>query len=520
MTAQSASETTEADFLLIGGGVAGLYAAYCAAQRGPVALITKSALTESNSAWAQGGIAAAVAPDDSPRYHLEDTLIAGRSLCNEKAVEILTREGPDRVHEVEALGANFDKKDGAYDLGREGGHHRRRILHSEGSATGGHLVNILTRRVRDCSAIRVFEYTAALELLTKDGRCFGVRAKDLVTGGTRWFTAAQTILATGGAAGLFQRTTNPPTATGEGIGLAYQAGAEVMDMEFMQFHPTALYSHDGRSFLISEAVRGEGAHLLNAAGERFMLRYHEMGELAPRDVVSAAIHKEMKESKQDFVFLILEHLGGDFVRRRFPNIYEECLKQGIDITRDRVPVAPAAHYTIGGVRTDLEGRTSLEGLSACGEVAATGVHGANRLASNSLLECLVFGKRAVDSASRKNATPEDWQTSSAQAERPAEESADEIKRLRNLLTDRVGLVRDQAGLCSAKREIEAMQSAGGEREFDGRHQLTVAGLMTQSALLRTESRGVHLREDFPTEDPSWRKHLVLQRGREPRFLEL
>lgn len=520
MIIQPAMERTEADFLLIGGGVAGLYAACCAAQRGSVALITKSALTESNSAWAQGGIAAAVSPDDSPRFHLEDTLTAGRNLCNEKAVEILTREGPDRVHEVEALGANFDRKDGVYDLGREGGHRRRRILHSEGSATGGHLVNVLVRRVRESSAIQVFEHSAALELLTKDGRCFGVRARELRSGAARLFLARNTILATGGAAGLFLRTTNPPTATGEGVGLAYQAGAEVMDMEFMQFHPTALYSRDGRSFLISEAVRGEGAHLLNAAGERFMLRYHEMGELAPRDVVSATIHKEMKESKKDFVFLSLEHLSGDFIRRRFPNIYEECLKQGIDITRDLVPVAPAAHYTIGGVRTDLEGRTSVEGLSACGEVAATGVHGANRLASNSLLECLVFGKRAVESASGKSASVAGWKTSIEPAKRTADERADETRRLGILLTNQVGLVRDQAGLCNAKRELDAMKAAGGEYSSDSRHRLTVASLMVQSALLRTESRGVHLREDFPTEDPSWRKHIVLQRGREPRFLNL
>lgn len=520
MTIGQAMDWTEADFLLIGGGVAGLYAAYCAAQRGSVALITKSALTESNSAWAQGGVAAAVAPDDSPRFHLEDTLTAGRNLCNEKAVEILTREGPERVHEVEALGANFDRKNGAYDLGREGGHRRRRILHSEGSATGGHLVNVLTRRVRECSTIHVFEHTAALELISESGRCIGVRARDMRSGANRLFLAAQTILATGGAAGLFLRTTNPPTATGEGIGLAYQAGAEVMDLEFMQFHPTALYSRDDRSFLISEAVRGEGAHLLNAAGERFMLRYHEMGELAPRDVVSAAIHKEMKESKRDFVFLSLEHLGGDFVRRRFPNIYQECLKQGIDITRDRVPVAPAAHYTIGGVRTDLEGRTSLEGLSACGEVAATGVHGANRLASNSLLECLVFGKRAVESASGEKASPADWQTAGEQAGCAWEESADEARRLGILLTNQVGLVRDQAGLCGAKRELESMRTSGGKLPVDGCHRLTVASLMVQSALLRTESRGVHLREDFPNEDPLWRMHIVLQRGSEPRFLNL
>lgn len=518
MTTPTGMERIETDFLLMGGGVAGLYAAYCAAQRGSVALITKSALTESSSAWAQGGIAAAVSAGDSPQLHAEDTLEAGRGLCYGRAVEVLTREGPDRVREVESLGAQFDRREGKYDLGREGGHRRRRVLHSEGSATGGHLVNVLTRRVRESSAIRVFEYTTAEELICDGGRCMGASARDLRSGVLRLFLAPQTILATGGAAGLFLRTTNPHTATGEGLGLAYQAGAEVMDMEFMQFHPTALHAGNGRSFLISEAVRGEGAHLLNAAGERFMSRYHEMGELAPRDVVAAAIYREMKASKKECVYLNLAHLGGDFIRRRFPNIYEACMKQGLDITRELVPVSPAAHYTIGGVRTDLDGRTSLEGLSACGEVAATGVHGANRLASNSLLECLVFGKRAVEVAAGRRARRADFSTPPAEADTRPEAEAEDAKRLGSLLTGRVGLVRNQEGLCSAKRELDELERRAGGSSHDGRNRLTVASLMVQAALLRTESRGVHLREDFARENPEWRRHIVLQRGREPRFV--
>ncbi len=518
MTTQVGTEKTETDFLLIGGGVAGLYAAWCAAQRGTVALITKSALTESNSAWAQGGIAAAVSAGDSPQLHAEDTLRAGRGLCDEKAVEILTREGPERVHEVEALGAQFDRIDGEYDLGREGGHGRRRVLHSEGSATGGHLVDVLTRRVRESSAIQVFEYIAALELLAQDGRCDGVLARDLRSRALRWFVAPCTILATGGAAGLFLRTTNPPTATGEGVGLAYRAGAEVMDMEFMQFHPTALYSEEGRSFLISEAVRGEGAYLLNAAGKRFMLRVSEMAELAPRDVVASAIYNEMKSGKTECVYLSLAHLGGDFIKRRFPNIYAECLKRGIDITRDCIPVAPAAHYTVGGVRTDLDGRTSLEGLSACGEVAATGVHGANRLASNSLLECLVFGKRAVEGASQRSLRRADFRTPTVEEDLTLKVESEEAERLGKLLTGRVGLVRNQDGLCSAKRELDEWQKRGGEKSSDRGNRLAVASLMAEAALLRTESRGVHQREDFAQENPDWRRHIVLQRGREPRFV--
>jgi L-aspartate oxidase len=516
MASDGEAERTESDFLVIGGGVSGLYAALLAAQRGSVALITKSALTVSNSAWAQGGIAAAVSGDDSPRLHLEDTLRAGRGLCDEQAVKILVCEGPERIHEVEALGAVFERSDEGYDLSREGGHSRRRVLHADGTATGGHVVNVLARRAEASSAIRIFEYTAALELLHEDGECFGVVTRSVKTGALGTFVAPQTILATGGAGGLFRNTTNPPTATGEGIGLAYRAGAEVMDMEFVQFHPTALYSEDGRCFLISEAVRGEGAHLLNAAGERFMLRYHEMGELAPRDVVALAVHRELKAAKSDWVYLSLKHLGSDFIRRRFPNIYEECLKRGLDITRDPVPVCPAAHYMVGGVRTDLRGRTSLKGLAACGEVAATGVHGSNRLASNSLLECLVFAKRAVESASpRSVAAPE---PAAARRELyPLEASPDESKRLAELLTVRAGLVRNHEGLCDARRELDELQKTAGQNSLDGRNRLTVAGLIVQAALLRTESRGVHIREDFPEEHPQWRKHIVLQRGREPRF---
>ena len=510
-------ERTETDFLVIGGGASGLYAALEAARRGSVALITKSALTVSNSAWAQGGIAAAVAPDDQPRLHLEDTLRAGRGLCYEKAVEILTTEGPERIRDMEAFGACFERNETGYDLGREGGHSRRRVLHADGTATGGHVVNVLTHRVRETSAIRVLEYTAALDLLHEGKQCFGVLAANVQTGALAAYFAPQTILSTGGAAGLFRQTTNPPTATGEGIGLAYRAGAEVMDMEFVQFHPTALYSESGRSFLISEAVRGEGAHLLNAAGERFMLRYHELGELAPRDVVSLAVDREMKAAKSDWVYLSVQHLGAEFVRRRFPNIYRECLRQGLDITCNPIPVCPAAHYMVGGVRTDLHGRTSLKGLAACGEVAATGVHGANRLASNSLLECLVFAKRAVDcatlgpiSSNRVAAPKKEW--------RPSETNEAEFKRLASLLTERVGLIRNQTKLCEARRELAEMEA--GENSLELRNRLAVAGLIAQAAQLRTESRGVHTREDFPRENPEWRKHIVLQQGREPRFAEL
>lgn len=516
------AETMEVDFLVVGGGLAGLFAAYCAARRGSVALITKSALSESNSAWAQGGVAAAVADDDSPQLHQEDTLRAGRGLCNEKAVAILTEEGPERVREMTALGAEFERAQGGFDLGREGGHSRRRVLHADGAATGNHLINVLVRRVRETSAIRIFEHTAALDLVTSGARCLGAWTHDLRGGTLRGFRTFETILATGGAAGLFRRTTNPPSATGEGIALAYRAGADVMDMEFVQFHPTALYSQNGRSFLISEAVRGEGAHLLNAAGERFMLRCHEQAELAPRDVVAWAIHREMKASGTDRVYLKVEHLGKEFIQRRFSNIYQACLAQGFDITRDCLPVAPAAHYTIGGVRTDLDGQTSLEGLSACGEVASTGVHGANRLASNSLLECLVFAKRAVEKASLRKWPAAEWPVEEERVRPAPDEPATNPSvdgRLGDLLAEQVGLVRSREGLSAAQRELDVLRSLCGEKSA-WRDRLTVAGLMTQAALLRTESRGVHVREDFSGEDQNWRKHIVFQQQRGPRFTTL
>lgn len=511
-------ERVESDILVIGGGLAGLYAALCAAQHTCVVLITKSALEESNSSKAQGGIAVAVSSEDSPMMHVEDTLRVGCGLCNEEAVKILAQEGPERIKELEALGVQFDRNEGGLDLGKEGGHSRRRILHANGNATGKALISTLAGHVKSHPNIRVFEEVLAVELLSDGERCFGAAAYDLKDRSLKLFLARATILATGGAAALYARTTNPPTATGDGIALAYQAGAEVMDMEFIQFHPTALYSPNGPTILISEAVRGEGAYLLNHAWHRFMPDYHELGELAPRDVVARAIYHEMQKSGTNHVFLSLRHLGAEFIKQRFANIYQACLEQGIDMTRDLVPVAPAAHYTIGGVRTGLWGHTNVEGLLACGEVACIGVHGANRLASNSLLECMVFAKRAAESSLKVRTLPANNLTSNLQAYEPASLPADLNYKLARILTEHVGLVRSEEGLSYALKGLDELWEQCAGRPLELGNRLLVARFIAQAALLRTETRGVHAREDFPNEDPTWRKHIVFKRGCEPQLL--
>ena len=506
----------ETDFLVLGGGLAGQFAALRAARYGRVVLATKSDLQTSNSFQAQGGIAAAIAEEDSPGLHLEDTLQAGRGLCNTEVVEILVHEAILCIEDLLSLGVRFDPGERGPHLGQEAGHSRRRILHAGGSATGESVMRVLANRVREDSRIRVIERLVPRELLTVGSHCGGVSGYAQDTAQWLFFSAAATILATGGAAGLFSRTTNPSTTTGDGIALAYRAGAEVMDMEFIQFHPTALHSRNGRAFLLSEAVRGEGAYLLNAAGQRFMPQYDEMGELAPRDVVAAAIFQEMSQDGSDHVFLSLRHLDADLIRGRFPNLYQMCLEQGIDMTQDLVPVAPAAHYTIGGVRADPDSRTNLEGLWACGEVACTGLHGANRLASNSLLECLVFSKRAVESAAGSRLTPPPFRVPPEPSGPPQKGLISEGGPLPRLLTRHVGLVRNRQGLLQAQQEFETLrrQAEGNGQECPDR--LCVASLMTESALLRTESRGVHRRDDFPREDPAWRKHTILKRGCEPR----
>lgn len=492
----------DSDFLVIGAGIAGLYAALLAGEHGRVRLLTKTSLSDTNSAWAQGGIAAAVEEHDSPQLHLEDTLRAGHGLCDPQAVAVLVSEGPDCVRDLERLGVPFDRAGREYLLGREGGHSRRRIVQSGGSSTGRQIVERLSQLVTQHRDIELEEGAHVTELLVSEGSCAGACAvqgeRELV------LRARATILASGGAAALYERTTNPPGATGDGMALAYRAGAELMDMEFVQFHPTALALPQTRSWLITEAIRGEGAYLLNTQHERFMPRYDERAELAPRDVVSRAIFEEMRQEQSDHVFLDLRHLPKDLIRERFPNIWEMLSTYGLDPTRDLIPVAPAAHYTLGGVRTDLHARTNIENLYAVGEVACTGVHGANRLASNSLLECLVFARRAVQAALETSA-PLRPVTPSSCPTRPWRLPPD----LPSIMTRYVGLVRDRAGLEYALARLTEM----GEAALVGR-------LIAQSALLRTESRGVHIRRDYPQENPQWLAHIVLQRERDPQILKI
>ncbi len=515
------------DFLIVGSGLAGLYAALYASKFGSVILLTKSTIEESNSFWAQGGIAAAMDPDDSTWFHIEDTLRAGRGLCNREAVEILVEEGRDRVIELMELGMEFDTTEGGLELGLEGGHTKRRVLHAGGTSTGREMVSFLIAAVENNPSITKYENTGVLKFLSDNKRCYGAIAMDKDLNSKLIFSKS-TILATGGASALYKRTTNPKGSVGEGIALAYQAGAEITDMEFVQFHPTAFYNEQGESFLISEALRGEGAHLLNSEGKRFMTEYSEYAELAPRDIVSRSIFLEMNKSGDSNVYLDLRHIESDYIQSRFTNIYNFCLKCGIDVTKDLIPVAPAAHYTIGGVKTGLSGETNIGGLFACGEVASTGVHGANRLASNSLLECVVFAKRAIDGALKNsNDFISNFSIDVIDIEHSESQSSalSKIKsEISQILNSNVGIVRTNESLSSAVKSIEGISKS--KEEFSGYYRLKlnmaidVSLLIAKFALIREESRGVHIRQDHMGEDKSWEKHIEFKKGHEPKFIDV
>ncbi len=472
------------EVLVLGAGLAGLYAALAAARRGAhVVLSTKGSLQASNSYMAQGGVAAVVAEGDSFAQHAADTIAAGRGLCDPAAVDVLVQGGPERIADLEALGVDFDRNPaGAYRLGREGGHGRRRILHADGAATGAAIAGALIARVAAHPRIDVLEHTAALALATDGEGCAG--AWLLGHDELRLVRARMTLLATGGACALFHRTTNPPGAAGDGIALAHRAGATVRDMEFVQFHPTAL-AGGGRAFLISEAVRGEGAHLVDGSGRRFMADVHPDAELAPRDVVTRTIEALLTGGGS--AYLDLRHLEREHVLGRFANLAAGCRRAGLDLAGDRIPVAPAAHYLMGGVATDLEGATSIAGLYAVGECAATGVHGANRLASNSLLECFVFSYRAIDHGLDATAVTVD---PGPPPVRPLARAP--LPELRRHMWELAGPVRDEERLTSLLTWL-------GERP--DANPVLVAGLIAGAARRRTESRGGHLRSDFPDTDP-------------------
>jgi L-aspartate oxidase len=527
--ARTPRSTTAYDVVVIGSGIAGLVAALTAAPRARVAVLTKAALDEGCSRHAQGGIAAAVGPEDSPELHYADTIAAGRGLCDERAVHILVEEAPRRVRELVEWGVGFDTQDGLLMVGREAAHSRPRILHARGDATGLAIETALIDRLR-ARGVDVFERHHATRLLTSTGgRCCGVETVDVDTNSTRSFVANAVVLASGGAGRLWRNTTNPEPATGDGIALAWQAGAEVAAMEFVQFHPTALALEGAPRFLISEAVRGEGAHVVNSRGERFLFETDERGELAPRDVVAQTVWHELQRSGDACVYLDCAPLR-DRAAVRFPTIHRTCLQFGIDITRDRIPIAPAAHYLIGGVRTDLQGATTVPGLYACGEVASSGVHGANRLASNSLLESVVFGHRAAESALRDHA--ELPPPSPSHRDRDVDDSNDRnnvapdvallADRLRSTMWEHVGVERDGAGLRAAASAVEQTihdcdTNPGALDAVALRAAAVTASLVVAAATARTETRGAHLRSDFPEQGDQWLGTWVMQKDRGPRL---
>lgn len=511
----------ETDILIIGSGIAGLYTALKAAGRFQVALVTKDDPGKCATDLAQGGIAAALGEADSVELHVRDTLAAGAGLSDPAAAAVLAAEGPGRVRELMDWGIPFDYQGGRLALGQEGAHSRRRVLHAGGDATGAAIWQGLAARAAGEKNIRILPETMALDLLVAGGKCYGalVLTPD---GSLRAVFAAATVLASGGAGRLYPVTTNPAVATGDGLAMAYRAGAELMDLEFYQFHPTVLVHPGSHGFLITEAVRGEGAVLRNQEGDRFMPGYHPSAELAPRDVVARAIAREMARLGSGCVFLDLTHLGAELVEYRFPTITSTCRRLGLDPRRDWLPVAPAAHYYMGGVHTDLCGRTSIESLYAGGEVACTGVHGANRLASNSLLEGVVFGGRiAGDLLNRKlrHFTTPGLEYNSLREGGPALEEAGAA--VPAIMQRRVGLARDAEGLAEAAAALEVHwplldYPARGRREAEVRNLLLLARLLTRAAAWRRESRGAHYRTDFPEPEAAYRQRLVLARGKEDR----
>lgn len=509
----------ETDVIVIGSGIAGLYTSLKAAETERVMIIAKKSFLESNTRYAQGGIAAVISEEDSPVYHRQDTLIAGAGLCSTEAVEVLVHEGPDGVNELVRLGTQFDRDvGGEYALTMEGAHSQRRILHAQGDATGAEIVRALAEKARSNDRIEIWDNHFCIDLVTSDGDCCGVIVQK-PNGELIFVMARATVLCTGGAGQLYRYTTNPEIATGDGIAMAYRAGAFIQDVEFVQFHPTALTYPGAPRFLISEAVRGEGAVLRNMTGQRFMDQYHPQLELAPRDVVARAIVSEMDKTKSTFVYLDLTHESQETVKARFPNIYHYCLQYGLDLSSDWIPVAPAAHYMMGGVRTDLYGETNVNRLFACGEVSSTGVHGANRLASNSLSEAIVFGKRIVERIKQLdplNAAPE-FHVELGRIEPPLQPIIEKRLKVQKLMLRYAGLVRTEKGLKKGLEELRKQSSIfhaklTGREQFEFANMLTLALLTMLSALRREESRGGHYREDFPERDDDlWKKHIVHQR---------
>jgi L-aspartate oxidase len=507
------------DYIIIGSGIAGLYTALLAKETGSVLIVTKGSIEDCNTRYAQGGIAAPIGKNDSPDLHFQDTIAAGDGLCDPVAVRILVDEAPDRIADLIKYGVPFDTLDGQVALTREAAHSVPRILHAGGDATGEHIEVTLSRQVR-MSSVEVLEYCLATQILLDNGKVTGVRALDSRSGMTVEYGCGSVILATGGAGRLFKYTTNSDVATGDGIALAYHAGAEITDMEFFQFHPTVLRLPGVPSFLISEAVRGEGGLLRNVEGYRFMPDYTPEAELASRDVVARSIVYEMRKTGSDRVFLDVTHLSPRLVTTRFPHIYRFCFDHGLDISKGLIPVAPAAHYFMGGVKVNSWGETNIAGLFAAGETACTGVHGANRLASNSLLEVVVFSKRIVERTQQKDkpvlgstgtVTEVHSLMPRVDAEIPLRFN---LPNFQSLLWDKVGIVRSGEGLTEAANILMQWQPclpwAIDRPTYELNNMVLNARMMTEAALLRQESRGAHFRTDFPNSSPEWQQHIVFR----------
>jgi L-aspartate oxidase len=494
------------DFLVIGAGVAGLRAAIELAEAGSVLVVAKQSLRESSSEYAQGGIAVALSDDDEVELHEQDTLYAGDGLCDRAAVRTLVEEGPLAIQELIGWGAEFDRTAGELAFTREAAHSRSRILHAHGDSTGREIARTLERKAASLPNIAFRSYAATIGLLLDEG-VSGAVLHDAETARNVPVYARAVLLATGGLGRVFANTTNPQVATGDGVAMAYRAGADISDIEFVQFHPTALYVEGAPRFLLSEALRGEGGLLRNMAGERFMERYHSLAELAPRDVVARAIVTEMARTGTPHVLLDLTHLDGDFLRHRFPRIFETCLHYGVDIALNPVPVRPAAHYAMGGVRTDLAGQTSIPRLFAAGEAACTGVHGANRLASNSLLEGVVFGARAGQAMREWVARPRIERGREEPFRAPGSGAAE----FRRIAWDQCGIVRCGDGLRRAIDQFEQDRPKPAEFTLEraaARNVWEVALLIARCALAREESRGAHFRTDYPAKRAEFEKHSI------------
>lgn len=514
------------DVLVIGGGVAGLRAALGIPQPYRVLVVTKDGVRESNSAYAQGGIAGVLDPEDHFDDHIADTLAAGKGLCDPDVVAMVVHEAPRRIAELVAWGTHFDEVDGQVALTREGGHSHARIVHALGDATGREVMRAVIEQARDRRNVRIWQNSFTVDLLTHEGRCRGALVWDRRRGlALVWARAV--VLATGGAGQLFRETTNPPIATGDGHAVAYRAGAELRDMEFMQFHPTVLYIAGSARHLLTEALRGEGAYLRDRNGHRFMPDYHPLAELAPRDDVSRAITAQMAKTQHPSVYLDLSHLDATYIRGRFPGIDHLCRGFDLDIARDPIPVRPGAHYMIGGVTIDDDGRTTLPGLWAAGEVSSSGLHGANRLASNSLLEGLVHGARAAEDIVRildaegpgRLEVPPISAVPGHNGHEPLD-LVDIRDSLRALMWRSVGITRDANSLADAGEQVDFWCRYVLDHVFPDpagwtmQNMLIVARLMIAAAAAREESRGVHTRRDFPDPNPAWARHVTMHRGEE------